>query len=98
MNADNLSRNGTHAVVPLPASTVLDAYFLEARCRLLDLAAILDRIGRGDGGDGLNADPRLVRIQSALEMLHDRDGGRAEAVQKLFSLDYDPNWERPQPR
>jgi hypothetical protein len=47
---------------------------------LLDLAAILDRIGRGAGGDGLNADPRLVRIQRALEMLQDRREGRAEAV------------------
>ena len=30
-----------------PAGKALDAYFLEARARLLDLAAILDRIGRG---------------------------------------------------
>ena len=98
MTTDKLARQDAPAVVPLSASTVLDTYFLEARCRLLDLAAILDRIDRGDGGDALVADPRRVRIQRALDLLHDRDADRAEAVQKLFSLDYDPSWQRPQPR
>ncbi len=98
MTTDKLARQDAPAVVPLSASAALDAYFLEARCRLLDLAAILDRIGRGDGGDALDADPRLVRLQRALELLHDRDADRAEAIQKLFSLEYDPSWQRPQPR
>jgi hypothetical protein len=31
-------------------------------------------------------------------VLVDEGGGRAERVQKVFSLDYDPAWERPQPR
>ncbi len=83
-------------MTPLPANKALDSYFLDARARLLDLAAILDRIGRGAGGVG--ADPRLVKIRQALEILGDESGGRAERVQKLFSLDYDPSWERPQPR
>ena len=34
-------------MTPLPATQALDRYFLEARSKLLDLAAILDRIGRG---------------------------------------------------
>jgi hypothetical protein len=85
-------------MMPLPASKALDAYFLDARARLLDLAAILDRIGRGPGGAGLSADPRLANIRKALEVLADESAGRAERVQKIFSLDYDPTWERPQPR
>jgi hypothetical protein len=85
-------------MTPLPASKALDAYFLDARARLLDLAAILDRIGWGAGGAGLGADPRLANIRKALEVLADESGGRAERVQKVFSLDYDPTWERPQPR
>lgn len=85
-------------MTPLPAAKALDAYFLEARSKLLDVAAILDRIGRGLGAANLDSDPRLERIRQALEILHDRSGGRAERVQKLFSLDYDPQWERPQPR
>lgn len=96
MTADNSSRNGVPS--PQPSRTVLDAYFLEARCRLLDLAAILDRIGRGPGSADLSNDSRLARIRQALEVLHDESGGRAERIQQIFSLDYDPSWERPQPR
>jgi hypothetical protein len=84
--------------VPLPASKALEAYFLEARCRLLDLAAILDRIGRGASASTVEDDPRLVRVRQALEVLGDRGGARAERIQKIFSLDYDPQWEKPQPR
>jgi hypothetical protein len=83
---------------PLPAAQALDRYFLEARSRLLDLAAILDRIGRGPGVPEVEGDPRLERISQALEVLHDKSGGRAERIQQIFSLDYEPTWERPQPR
>ena len=83
---------------PLPARQALDSYFLEARAKLLDLAAILDRIGRGADAAALEEDPRLAKIRQALQVLHDQSGGRAERVQQLFSLDYDPSWERPQPR
>ncbi len=85
-------------MTPLPANKALDAYFLEARARLLDLAAALDRVGRGAGAAGLTDDPRLTKIRQALEVLADESGGRAERVQKIFSLDYDPAWEKPQPR
>jgi hypothetical protein len=85
-------------MTPLPANKALDSYFLDARARLLDLAAILDRIGRGAGAAGTAEDPRLTRVRQALEVLGDESGGRAERVQKIFSLDYDPTWERPQPR
>ena len=83
---------------PLPAARALDSYFLEARSKLLDLAAILDRVGRGREAAGVDEDPRLEKIRRALEVLHDRSGGRAERIQKIFSQDYDPSWERPQPR
>jgi hypothetical protein len=83
---------------PLPASRVLEQFFLDARCRLLDLAAILDRIGRGEGADEIGADPRLERIRKALQALLDLESGRAERIQQIFSLDYDANWKKPQPR
>jgi hypothetical protein len=83
---------------PLPAAKALDAYFLEARSKLLDLAAILDRIGRGREAADVADDPRMERIRQALEVLHDRSGGRAERIQQIFSLDYEPGWARPQPR
>jgi hypothetical protein len=85
-------------MTPLSAAQALDRYFLEARCKLLDLAAILDRIDRGSGVSGVVGDARLERVRQALEVLHDQSGGRAERIQQIFSLDYDPSWKRPQPR
>ena len=85
-------------MTPLPAAKALDAFFLEARSKLLDLAAILDRIGRGAEVAGVDQDPRLAKIRQALEVLLDPSGGRAERIQQVFSLDYDAGWQRPQPR
>jgi hypothetical protein len=85
-------------MTPLPAGKALDAHFLEARSRILDVAAILDRIGRGRDASSIADDPRLARIRQALEVLLDPSGGRAERIQQFFSLDYDPTWEKPQPR
>ena len=82
----------------LTSEQALNQFFLEARAKLLDLAAILDRIGRGEGRAAAEEDPRVARIRQALEALRDASGGRAERVQQIFSLAYDPNWERPQPR
>ena len=83
---------------PLPADQALERYFLEARSKLLDLAGLLDRIGRGQGAAGLENEARLEKIRQALEILHDPSGGRAERIQKLFSLDYDQAWEKPKPK
>lgn len=84
---------------PLPANKALENYFFEARCKLLDIAAILDRINRGqDAGEILASDPRIEKIAKALEVLHDQSGGRAERIQQIFSLEYDSTWEKPKPR
>jgi hypothetical protein len=98
MTTDDRTRKSPTVVSPLPAPQALETFFLEARSKLLDLAAILDRIGRGIHADEVDEDPRLLKVRQALEVLHDRSGGRAERIQKIFSLDYDPAWERPQPR
>ncbi|MGL4555314.1 MAG: hypothetical protein ACRC33_29455, partial [Gemmataceae bacterium] len=71
-------------------------FFLEARSKILDLAGILDRVGRGAGG--VEGDARLAKLREALEVLGDESGGRAERVQRLFSLEYDAGWEKPEPR
>jgi hypothetical protein len=84
---------------PLPASKALEQFFFEARCKLLDIAAILDRINRGqESGEVLASDPRIEKIRKALEVLRDQSGGRAERIQQIFSLDYDPKWDKPKPR
>ena len=81
-------------MTPLPANTVLEGHFLEVRSKLLDLAAILDRIDRGGGVN----DPRLDRLRQAVELLSAGGPDQAAKVQELFSLPYDPSWERPTPR
>jgi hypothetical protein len=84
---------------PLSASKALEQFFFEARCKLLDIAAILDRINRGqESGEVLANDPRIEKIRKALEVLHDQSGGRAERIQQIFSLDYEPGWDKPKPR
>jgi hypothetical protein len=85
-------------MTPLSAPQALDAYFLEARSKLLDLAAILDRIGRGRDAAAVEKDPRLEKVRQALKVLLEPGVGRAERVQQVFSLEYDPAWVRPQPR
>lgn len=84
-------------MTPLPAATVLDQYFLEARARLLDLAAIMDRIQRGAGAEKLD-DVRIARIEVAIKSLLEKQPDRAERVQEVFSLNYDPTWKPPAPR
>jgi hypothetical protein len=83
-------------MTPMPATRVMDQFYLEARSKLLDLAAILDRLDRGEGTAA--ADARLEKIRKAALILLEQGNGLAERIQQLFSLDYDANWLRPKPR
>jgi hypothetical protein len=83
---------------PLPAPRALDQYFLEARSKLLDLAAFIDRLGRGENADAISADARAAKIDQALEVLRSDRPNKAELIQQIFSQEYDPNWKRPKPR
>jgi hypothetical protein len=55
---------------------VLDLYFMDARCKLIELAAFLDRVDRGSG----DADFRLGAVREAMKHLADGEPKRAEAV------------------
>ncbi|MHB1310335.1 MAG: hypothetical protein ACYC23_24985 [Limisphaerales bacterium] len=65
---------------------ILDLYFLEARCQLIDVAAFLDRVDRGDG----EADFRLAAFRAALRHLDADQAGRAAQVLTALS---DPTTE-----
>jgi hypothetical protein len=65
---------------------VLDLYFMDARCKLIDLAAFLDRVDRAEG----QADFRLDALRQALKALEGSASNRAERV--LLSLS-DPSVE-----
>lgn len=75
-------------------STVIDRDFLETRQRILDLAAALDRIDRAPKlADEHHPDRRLSQIRRAIEALLQPGPDRAETIQLIFSLDYDPDWK-----
>jgi hypothetical protein len=60
---------------------ILDLYFLDARHKLLDLAAFLDRVERGSGPE----DFRLQAFRRALAKLDAPGQDRAKEVLLAFS-------------
>lgn len=60
---------------------VLDLYFMDARARLIELAAFLDRVDHATG----EADFRLDALRGALGLLGRVSGDRAEAVLRALS-------------
>ncbi|MFV1965660.1 MAG: hypothetical protein ACC628_09580 [Pirellulaceae bacterium] len=72
----------------LAPEDVLNHYYLEARCQLLEIAAMLDRYDAGrQGGGGPPADRRLEQIYESLALLAQRDvtTERSERLLNLFS-------------
>lgn len=65
---------------------VLDLYFMEARAKLIDLAAFIDRVERGTGQE----DFRMEAFRTALAELSKGDPQKAKNV--LLSLS-DPTTE-----
>ena len=75
---------------PMPAAAILNREFLTVRCRLIEVAAALDRIARAGSID----DVRLDNIRLSLEALAQPDGKRVERIQHIFSLPYDADWRQ----
>jgi hypothetical protein len=65
---------------------VLDLYFLDARNKLIELAAFLDRVERADGKD----DFRLTAFHAALGELN---GGKKEKAKNVLLAFSDPTTE-----
>jgi len=62
-------------------------YFMDARCKLIELAAFLDRVDRASATD----DFRIEAFRKALAELNSNSSGRAEKVLLAFSdLTADP--------
>ena len=72
---------------------VLNRDFLDSRSKILELAAALDRIDRAPSRPADHPpERRLAQLKQAIEALLEPGPGRAETVQRLFSLEYDPDW------
>lgn len=71
---------------PMSAREALDAYFLETRARLLEIAANLDRVDRSPDLLAIRGDSRLRFIHDALTILQSAEPNRAEKILQLYSL------------
>lgn len=68
-------------VSPMTRQQVLDLYFLDARSKLIDLAAFLDRVERASGQE----DFRLKAFRRALRVLRLKTPQKARLVLLAFS-------------
>jgi hypothetical protein len=71
---------------PLKRQEILDLDFVEARHRLIDIGAFLDRVARSDGGD----DFRMEAFRRALEEACKQEIQAAKRILLTFS---DPTQE-----
>ncbi len=71
----------------LNADQVLDQYYLDVRCMLLQIGAALDRYERGGGDAMADDDGRLDRCRRALQLLGrpQPQPDRAEQLALIFS-------------
>ena len=72
------------------ADQVLDAYFLDSRCMLIEIAAVLDRYDAAlqrAGAPAGDSPPRLEKLYQSLALLTDRKAAanRAEQLLRVFS-------------
>ena len=79
---------------------ILDDQYLLVRAKLIEVAAVLDRIDRaaeaqGDLPSDLDPVAKRAAIEQAIQLLLRGavdPGQRAEAIQRLLSRTYNPNW------
>ncbi len=74
------------------AAEVLERHFLETRAKILEIAAVLDRIDRAGGTCA--DDPRNEQLRRGIELLLADGPARAQAVQTLFSRKYNEQWRK----
>ena len=74
------------------AVEILEREFLDARAKILIIAATLDRVDRAEGR--VTDDRRVEKLREAIRILIDDDSNRAEKVQLLFSRPYDADWRK----
>jgi hypothetical protein len=76
---------------PMSRARVADAYFIEHRARVLDVAAFLDRLDRAPAAPGEAGDDfRIAAFRRAVAVLGD---GKPERVRRILELLSDPTLE-----
>ena len=64
---------------------MVDMYFLEHRAKLVDIAALMDRLDRANPNPSADEDYRLGALRAALTILTDGQGDRAKRVLERLS-------------
>ncbi len=67
---------------PLTQAEIVDAYFLEHRAKVLDVAAMLDRLDRATPDED---DFRIQALRDAIACLIDGEGDRVRRIQMRLS-------------
>ena len=67
---------------PMTGKEIVDAYFLETRAKVLDIAAFLDRLDRGKSSDD---DFRVQALRDVIACLIDGNDDRVRRIQVLLS-------------
>lgn len=80
------------STIPMSAKAILDREFLEIRAKILELAASLDRLDRGEGT--VEEEPRFQLITRGLQTLLSKEFERAEELQLIFSRHYQQDWSQ----
>lgn len=70
---------------PKDAQALLDMYFLDMRCALLETAAAFDRIERAEGADAIMQDGRIEKLKQACTLIQAGEPDRAIRFLTLFS-------------
>ena len=76
---------------PMSCKQTIDAYFMEHRAKLLDIAAFLDRIDRSAAEANQPEDFRMAAFREAMGVLSGCGPDRARRVLEVFS---DPSSEQ----
>ena len=74
------------------AQAILTREQFKIRAKLIEIAAILDRIDRADGA--VDHDRRMLEIRKSLEVLSGTDSDRAARIQMIYSREFDSHWKK----
>ena len=74
------------------AQAILTREQFKIRAKLIEIAAILDRIDRADGT--VDHDRRMLEIRKSLEVLSGTDSDRAARIQMIYSREFDSQWKK----
>lgn len=81
--------------IPQNARQIFEAEFQTLRCKMIETAAILDRLDRAAAAHpetSLTGDYRLPWIRQGLETLASEEPDRAKRLQLIFSQPYEEGW------